>query len=89
MAAHHTSNGCNLIPGDLLATGTISGPEDNAGGCLLELTQGGAHSILLPNGESRKALEDGDEIILRGFCRRDGFPEIALGECRGLVIPAI
>jgi fumarylacetoacetase len=89
LIAHHTSNGCNLLPGDLLATGTVSGREDDAAGCLLELTAGGAKPILLPNGESRIALEDGDEVILRGFCRREGFPEISLGECRGVVIPAL
>jgi fumarylacetoacetase len=89
MIAHHTSNGCNLLPGDLLATGTISGPEDDASGCLLELTQRGANPIQLPNGESRTALEDGDEVILRGYCRREGFPEISLGECRGAILPAI
>jgi len=89
MVTHHTSNGCNLLPGDLLATGTISGPEDDASGCLLELTQRGANPILLPNGECRTALEDGDEVILRGFCRREDFPEISLGECRGVVLAAI
>ena len=89
LIAHHTSNGCNLLPGDLVATGTISGPEDDAAGCLLELTAGGKRPIMLPNGESRSALEDGDELILRGFCRREGFPEVSLGECRGLVVEAI
>jgi fumarylacetoacetase len=89
MIAHHTSNGCNLLPGDLLATGTVSGPENDAAGCLLELTQGGAKPILLPNGESRTALQDDDEVILRGYCRREGFPEIALGECRGVVLPPL
>ena len=89
LIAHHTSNGCNLLPGDLLATGTVSGREDDAAGCLLELTAGGAKPILLSNGESRTALEDGDEVILRGFCRREGFPEISLGECRGVVLPAL
>jgi fumarylacetoacetase len=89
LIAHHTSNGCNLLPGDLLATGTISGSEDDAAGCLLELTANGAKPILLPNGESRTALEDGDEVILRGFCRRKGFPDVSLGECRGLVVPAL
>jgi fumarylacetoacetase len=89
LIAHHTSNGCNLQPGDLLATGTVSGAEDDSAGCLLELTRGGAEPILLPNGESRTALEDGDEVILRGDCRREGFPRISLGECRGTVWPAI
>jgi fumarylacetoacetase len=88
MIAHHTSNGCNLLPGDLLATGTISGAEDAAAGCLLELTRGGAKPLLLPNGEKRTALEDGDEVILRGYCRREGFPLISLGECRGTLSPA-
>jgi len=88
MIAHHTSNGCNLMAGDLLATGTVSGRDDNAAGCLLELTAGGVKPIQLPNGEIRSALEDGDEVILRGVCRREGFPEISLGECRGVVLPA-
>ena len=88
LVAHHTSNGCNLLPGDLLATGTVSGTDVATAGCLLELTAGGKHPIELPNGETRTALKDGDEVILRGFCRREGFPEITLGECRGLVAPA-
>ena len=89
LIAHHTSNGCNLLPGDLLATGTVSGPADESAGCLLELTVGGKQPLALPNGETRSALQDGDEVILRGFCRREGFPDISLGECRGLVLPAI
>ena len=89
LVAHHTSNGCNLLPGDLLATGTVSGPEASSAGCLLELTAGGAKPIVLPNGETRAALEDGDEVILRGVCRKNGFPDISLGECRGTVLPAI
>lgn len=88
MIAHHTSNGCNLLPGDLLATGTVSGAEENAAGCLLELTRGGVRPVVLPNGEIRTELEDGDEVILRGFCRRPGLPKISLGECRGVVLPA-
>ena len=89
MIAHHTSNGCNLLPGDLVATGTVSGAEDASAGCLLELTRGGTEPIPLPNGDSRAALEDGDEVILRGFCRREGFPMISLGECRCVVLPAL
>jgi fumarylacetoacetase len=89
LITHHTSNGCNLLPGDLLATGTVSGMEAESAGCLLELTTGGARPILLPNGESRNALGDGDEVILRGVCRRDGFPEVSLGECRGTILPAL
>ncbi len=88
LVAHHTSNGCNLLGGDLLATGTISNKDDDSAGCLLELTAGGAKPILLPNGESRTQLEDGDEVILRGFCRREGFPDVSLGECRGTVSSA-
>ena len=64
LVAHHASNGCNLLPGDLLATGTISGPEDTAAGCLLEMTGGGKNPVLLPGGESRVALEDGDEVAV-------------------------
>ncbi len=88
LIAHHTSNGCNLVPGDLLASGTISGSQPGSAGCLLELTHGGGKPIVLPNGEKRIALEDGDEVILRGHCRRDGYPRISLGECRGTVLPA-
>jgi fumarylacetoacetase len=87
MIAHHTSNGCNLLPGDLLATGTVSGPEEYEAGCLLELTRGGAAPVSLPNGESRTGLEDGDEVIMRGTCRREGFPVVSFGECRGVVLP--
>jgi fumarylacetoacetase len=88
LVAHHTSNGCNLLPGDLLATGTISNRDDDSAGCLLELTAGGVKPIPLPNGETRTQLEDGDEVILRGFCRREGFPDVSLGECCGVVEPA-
>jgi fumarylacetoacetase len=83
LLTHHASNGCNLQPGDLLASGTVSGPSPEERGCLLELTQRGADPIRLPTGEIRKFLEDGDEVILRGYCERDGFPRIGFGECRG------
>ena len=88
LVAHHTSNGCNLQPGDLLASGTISGPDKDARGCLLELTWRGTEPVQLPSGESRKFLEDGDEVILRGYCEREGLPRIGFGECRGVVAPA-
>jgi fumarylacetoacetase len=88
LIAHHTGNGCNLLPGDLLATGAVSGPAPDAGGCLLELTRGGAQPVLLANGETRSALQDGDEVILHGFCRREGLSLVSLGECRGRVLPA-
>ncbi len=74
LIAHHTSNGCNLQVGDVLATGTISGPIEASAGCLLELTRNGAQPILLPTGESRTFLADGDEIILRGSCEAPGHP---------------
>jgi fumarylacetoacetase len=88
LIAHHTSNGCNLQVGDILATGTISGPAEASAGCLLELTRNGAHPILLPTGESRTFLADGDEIILRGSCEISGHPRIGLGECRATILPA-
>ena len=88
MIAHHTSNGCNLLEGDILATGTISGPNPGSQGCLLEITQRGTQPIHLPNGETRTFLEDGDEVILRGTCEREGLSTITLGECRGAIQPA-
>ncbi len=88
MVAHHTSNGCNLRAGDLLATGTVSGPEPSARGCLLELTNGGRVAVALPGGEERRFLEDGDEVTLRGRASRDGFQPIGFGECRGTIVPA-
>ncbi|MBZ5654127.1 MAG: fumarylacetoacetase [Acidobacteriia bacterium] len=88
MLTHHASNGCNLRPGDLLASGTVSGAAKDARGCLLELTSRGKYPISLPTGEQRKFLEDGDEVVLRGFCERDGFRRIGLGKCSGVVSPA-
>ncbi|HJS85133.1 MAG TPA: fumarylacetoacetase, partial [Acetobacteraceae bacterium] len=89
MLAHHASNGCNLQPGDLLGTGTISSPTPEGHGSLLEITQGGRAPIRLPSGEERRFLEDGDEVILRAQARRDGFVAIGFGECRGTVAPAV
>lgn len=88
IVAHHASNGCNLNPGDLLGTGTISAPEREGFGSLLELTGGGKEPITLPNGESRAFLEDGDEVILRATASAPGFVSIGLGECRAMVTPA-
>jgi fumarylacetoacetase len=88
MFAHHTSNGCNLRSGDLFASGTISGPTKESRGCLLELTWRGSEPLALPNGETRKFLEDGDEVILRASCERNGATRIGFGECRGIVLPA-
>ena len=88
LLAHHASNGCNLRTGDLLASGTVSGPGPESRGCLLELTRRGAEPISLPDGSVRRFLEDGDEIVLRGYCERPGWARIGLGECRGVVAPA-
>jgi fumarylacetoacetase len=88
MVTHHTSNGCNLISGDILASGTISGPGPGSQGCLLEITQCGSQPLRLATGELREFLADGDEIILRGYCDREGYPRISFGECRGTIEPA-
>ena len=89
LLAHHTSNGCNLQVGDILATGTISGPSPASAGCLLELTRNGAEPIALPTGETRSFLADGDEIILRGTCEAPpNHPRLTLGECRAAILPA-
>ena len=88
MLAHHASNGCNLRSGDLLATGTVSGTTPDSVGCFLERTRRGAEPLELPNGEQRRFLEDGDEIILRGWCEREGYARIGFGECRGTIVPS-
>jgi fumarylacetoacetase len=88
IVAHHTSNGCNLNPGDLLGTGTISAPDREGFGSLLELTTGGAEPIDLPDGERRGFLEDGDEIIMRASAQAEGFVPIGFGECRAVILPA-
>jgi fumarylacetoacetase len=85
LLTHHTSNGCNLQPGDLLGSGTVSGPRDESRGCLLELTRRGVEPIRLITGEQRGFLADGDEVIFRGYCEREGFVSIGLGECSGTV----
>ena len=86
MLAHHTSNGCNLRSGDLLASGTVSGATPESRGCLLERTWRGSEPLELPTGERRSFLEDGDEVILRGHAEREGYRRIGLGECSGIVI---
>jgi fumarylacetoacetase len=88
MLTHHTSNGCNLVSGDLIASGTVSGPHPGSQGCLLEITHRGASPLRLPTGEIREFLADGDEITLRGFCERPGHPRLSFGECRGTIQPA-
>jgi fumarylacetoacetase len=89
MVAHHTSNGCNLRPGDLFGSGTVSGTGSGSAGCLLEMTRGGRNPVTLSNGETRTYLEDGDEVIFRGQARRSGYVSIGLGECRGTVTEAL
>jgi fumarylacetoacetase len=88
MVAHHTSGGCNLQPGDLLGSGTISGPERGACGSLLEATAGGKEPVRLASGEERRFLQDGDEVILRARAAREGAVTIGFGECRGTILPA-
>ncbi len=88
LVAHHTSGGCNLQPGDLLGTGTISGPEDGSFGCLLEISRGGRQPMTLPTGESRAFLADGDEVTLSARASADGFASIGFGECSAVVLPA-
>jgi fumarylacetoacetase len=89
LLAHHTVNGCNLMPGDLLGTGTLSGPRPEQGGSLLELSAGGWQPLILPGGETRSFLLDGDSVILRGWCERKGARRIGLGTCVGTVEPAL
>jgi fumarylacetoacetase len=88
MITHHTSNGCNLQPGDILGSGTISGATPDSWGAMLELTQGGKELLHLPGGESRSFLEDGDEVIERGRCAREGSITIGFGEAAGTVLAA-
>ncbi|MBV8867079.1 MAG: fumarylacetoacetase [Acidobacteriaceae bacterium] len=88
MVAHHTSNGCPLRPADLIASGTVSGPEKINRGCLLEQTWKGTEPISLPSGEQRAFLEDGDQVLITGYCAREGFRRIGFGQCLGDVLPA-
>ncbi|NDY91688.1 fumarylacetoacetase [Ideonella livida] len=88
LLAHHSSNGCNLQPGDLLGSGTLSGPTPAQGGSLLELTLGGKQPLTLANGEQRCFLQDGDTVVLRGRCEAPGAVAIGLGPCLGTVLPA-
>jgi fumarylacetoacetase len=85
LITHHTVNGCNLQPGDLLGSGTLSGPKPDEAGSLMELTLGGKQQITLPNGEKRTFLEDGDTLVMRGYCERAGAVRIGLGEVSGTV----
>jgi fumarylacetoacetase len=89
MLAHHSLNGCNLNAGDLLGTGTQSGPAAEEAGSLLELTAGGQKVLSLPQGEQRTFLEDGDSVSLRGWCERDGYARIGFGTAQATVLPAL
>ncbi|WP_119153586.1 fumarylacetoacetase [Caldimonas tepidiphila] len=86
LVAHHTINGCNLKPGDLFGSGTLSGPTLDQAGALIELTKGGKEPIVMPDGQMRTYLEDGDTVILKGWCERPGVRRIGFGECRGTVL---
>lgn len=88
MVAHHSVGGCKLQAGDLFGSGTLSGPAPEAFGSLLESTFGGKQPLLLPGGEQRTFLQDGDEVIFRAWCEREGYPRIGFGECRGVILPA-
>jgi len=88
MVTHHSVNGCAMNPGDLLGSGTQSGPEHKQAGSMLELSCGGKQSITLPNGETRTFLEDGDAVVMRGFCEKEGAARIGFGEVVGTVLPA-
>lgn len=89
MLTHHASNGCSLRPGDILASGTTSGPTDDSRACLAEISARGSKPFTLPSGETRTYLQDGDEAIFRGRAERDGYVGIGFGECRGAVLPAV
>jgi fumarylacetoacetase len=89
LLTHHSSNGCNLRPGDLLGSGTVSGSTKDSRGCLLERAWRGTEPVALPSGEVRSFLQDGDDVILRGYCERRGARRIGFGECRGRVLPAL
>ena len=89
MLAHHTSTGCNMRPGDLIGSGTVSGPGEDSRGCLLELTWRGQNPVELPDGTQRKFLQDGDELSMHAWCEADGAVRIGLGACSGEVLPAL
>jgi fumarylacetoacetase len=88
LIAHHASNGCNLRPGDLLGSGTVSGPTPESRGCLLERTWRGTAPLELATGERRTFLEDGDEVIMHAYCERAGYRRVGFGDCRGRIAPA-
>lgn len=89
IVTHHASNGCSLNPGDLLGTGTISAPDKEGFGSLLEITRGGVEPIALPGGEVRRFAEDGDEILFSAHARADGYVPIGFGNCRAVILPSV
>ena len=89
MLVHHTSTGCAMRSGDLIASGTVSGPEPESRGCLLERTWRGSEPVQLPDGTERKFLQDGDEVIMRAWCELPGAVRIGLGRCAGTIAPAV
>ncbi len=88
MLVHHSSTGCNMKPGDLLASGTVSGTNEESRGCLLERTWRGQNPITLPDGTQRKFLQDGDEVVMKSYCERENTARIGFGDCRGVILPA-
>ena len=86
--AHHTVNGCNMRTGDMCASGTISGPTPDSYGSMLELSWRGTKPIPMPDGTERKFIQDGDTVIMKGFCEKDGV-RIGFGECTGKILPAV
>lgn len=89
MVTHHTMGGCNLQPGDLLGSGTISGPTAREAGALIELTEGGRKPVILDDGEQRGFLHDGDAVILKGWCEKPGHARIGFGQSQGEILPAL
>jgi len=89
MLAHHSSNGCNMNPGDLMGSGTISGPTDDARACITEITEAGKKPLTLSSGERRTALEDGDQIILSAWAKKAGHVSIGFGDCVGTIHPSV
>ena len=89
MVAHHSVGGCSLQNGDLFGSGTISGPGPGEAGAIIELTRAGQSPIALAGGEQRAFLEDGDAVMLRGWCEKAGHARIGFGESRGMVLPAL
>jgi fumarylacetoacetase len=88
MITHHTVTGCNLRPGDLLGSGTLSGPLETEAGSLLELTEGGKKPLQLASGETRVFLDDGDRVVMRAWCERAGYARIGFGKSSATVLPA-